>query len=205
MHESCATGHIFQVLAVFRSFPFRTPAAPGGNGSGGGSLVEETQAPPPAYNTLAREPEEAGEVIAEQADPENVGENGSVQPAVSTIAVFLAVCCLHAAGVLVQCCVIFAVALCGFLSAVVPLPSISLYSPFCCALVLFGVSHTTAQIVLFLCVHRRVLQWGVFRSYTIFFPATITTPRYHTGTPLGLGNLFTDTRCPVRTLGVRQP
>lgn len=78
--------YVSQVLAVFRSFPFRAPAAPAGNGNGaGGSLVEETQAPPPAYNTLAREPEEAGEVIAEQADPENVGENGSVQPAVSII------------------------------------------------------------------------------------------------------------------------
>lgn len=70
------------MLAVFRSFPFRASAASAGNGNGdGGSLVEETQAPPLAYNTLAREPEEAGEVIAEQADPENVGENGGVQTA----------------------------------------------------------------------------------------------------------------------------
>lgn len=89
---------VFQVLAVFRSFPFRAPAPPAGNGNGngaGGSLVEETQAPPPAYNTLSREPEEAGEVIAEQVDPENVGENGSVQPAVSTnrIACFRSLVC----------------------------------------------------------------------------------------------------------------
>ncbi|CAN0014426.1 unnamed protein product [Scytosiphon promiscuus] len=69
-----------QVLAVFRSFPFRTPTAPGGNG--GGNLVEETQAPPPpAYNTLVREPEEAGEVTPVQADPENVGEDASAHPA----------------------------------------------------------------------------------------------------------------------------
>lgn len=73
------------MLAVFRSFPFRTPAAPEGNGAG--SLVEETQAPPPpppAYNNgLAREPEEAGEVTPAQADPENVGEDAGAQPAVS--------------------------------------------------------------------------------------------------------------------------
>ncbi|CAM9440585.1 unnamed protein product [Ectocarpus fasciculatus] len=72
-----------QVLAVFRSFPFRTPAAPEGNGAG--SLVEETQAPPPpppAYNNaLAREPEEAGEVTPAQVDPENVGEDAGAQPA----------------------------------------------------------------------------------------------------------------------------
>lgn len=72
----------FQVLAVFRSFPFRAPAAPAGNGGGTDSLVEETQAPPPAYHTLAREPEEAGEVTATQADPENVGEDARAQPAV---------------------------------------------------------------------------------------------------------------------------
>eukprot|EP00752_Nemacystus_decipiens_P010497 g9352.t1 len=66
-----------QVLAVFRSFPFRAPAAPTGTGGG----TEETQAPPPAYHTLAREPEEAGEVTPTQADPENVGEDARAQPA----------------------------------------------------------------------------------------------------------------------------
>lgn len=72
---------IVQVLAVFRSFPFRAtaPAAPANNGVG--SRVEETQAPPPAYNTLVREPEEAGEIAAAPADPENVGEDAGAQPA----------------------------------------------------------------------------------------------------------------------------
>lgn len=42
--------------------------------------MEETQAPPPAYNTLVREPEEAGEIAAAPADPENVGEDAGAQP-----------------------------------------------------------------------------------------------------------------------------
>lgn len=42
--------------------------------------MEETQAPPPAYNTLVREPEEAGEIAAAPADPENVGEDAGVRP-----------------------------------------------------------------------------------------------------------------------------
>eukprot|EP00904_Undaria_pinnatifida_P010186 jgi/Undpi1/6298/HiC_scaffold_20.g08781.m1 len=66
-----------QVLAVFRSFPFRAPSAPVANGID--AQVEEAQAPPP-NGTLAREPEEAGEVIPVQVDPENVGEDASAQP-----------------------------------------------------------------------------------------------------------------------------
>lgn len=60
---------------MFRSFPFRTPAAPIDNGVD--SLVEETQPPPPAYSSLVREPEEAGEVTPAQPDPENVGEDAA--------------------------------------------------------------------------------------------------------------------------------
>lgn len=63
-----------QVLAVFRSFPFRAPAV--------GTGAEETQAPPPSYNSLVREPEEAGEIIPAQGDPENVGEDGGGHSAV---------------------------------------------------------------------------------------------------------------------------
>lgn len=70
-----------QVLAVFRSFPFRAPAA-ATVGNGVDTRVEETQAPPPAYSTLVREPEEAGEITAAQADPENVGEDAGAHSAV---------------------------------------------------------------------------------------------------------------------------
>ena len=67
---------VTQVLAIFRSFPFRAPAAPIDDGAG--SLVEETQAPqPPSYSTIMREPEEAGEVTPAQPDPENVGEDAA--------------------------------------------------------------------------------------------------------------------------------
>lgn len=64
---------------MFRSFPFRAPSAPVANGID--AQVEEAQAPPP-NGTLAREPEEAGEVIPVQVDPENVGEDASAQPPV---------------------------------------------------------------------------------------------------------------------------
>ena len=64
---------------MFRSFPFRAPAAPVANGVD--AQVEEAQAPPP-NGTLAREPEEAGEIVPVQADPENVGEDASAQPPV---------------------------------------------------------------------------------------------------------------------------
>lgn len=66
---------------MFRSFPFRAPAAPIDDSVD--SLIEETQAPPPAYSSLVREPEEAGEVTPAQPDPENVGEDSAgAQPAV---------------------------------------------------------------------------------------------------------------------------
>lgn len=82
--------------------------------TGADNRAEETQAPPPAYETVyntngnnnsngnatginngnasngynnGREPEEAGEIVAAEGDPENVGEYPNATPAAATAAV----------------------------------------------------------------------------------------------------------------------